>query len=237
MVTLELSTLAAGLPMALSFAMAGGFVALREGRRRSTLNAALHELRRPLQILALSLPARAPAQDHLESSLQMAVAAVDRLDLEINGGPVPADSRGFAARPLVEAAVERWRPAAERAGRPLRLGWDGPEGELRGDRVDLAQAMDNLISNALRHGSGAIAVEAEVERRRLRLAVRDRGASEGAGRDRLPLRCRLAGRARHGHGLTIVRRAAATYGGSFQLRRSSAGTEARLDLPLTGSPR
>ncbi|HEU5252632.1 MAG TPA: HAMP domain-containing sensor histidine kinase [Solirubrobacterales bacterium] len=235
--SLELSTLAAGLPMAASFAMAGGFVALREGRRRSTLNAALHELRRPLQALSLALPAQAPARGKYESSLQMAVAAVDRLDLEINGRAVPSDSRGFPVRPLVEAAVERWRPAADSAGRPLQVGWSGPEGELRGDQVGLAQAMDNLISNALRHGGGAIAVEAEVERRGLRLAVSDRGSSGGVDRGRLPLRCRLAGRARHGHGLTIVRRAAARHGGSFQLRRSRAGTEARLELPLTGSPR
>lgn len=234
---LELSTLAAGLPMAASFAMAGGFVALREGRRRSSLNAALHELRRPLQALALSLPAQAPVRSGAESSLQMAVAAVERLDLEINGDAPPLEPRRFPVRPLVEAAVERWRPLADGAGRSLRGVWSGPEGELRGDRVNLAQAMDNLISNALRHGSGAIVVEAGVERRRLRLAVRDGGSAAGSDRDRPPLRRLLTGRSRHGHGLTIVRRAAAGHGGSFRLRRSTAGTEARLDLPLTGRPR
>src|SRR3954447_25761137 len=55
---LELAEVAAGLPMAASFALAGGLTTLREGRRRSSLNAAMHELRRPLQVLTLALPDR-----------------------------------------------------------------------------------------------------------------------------------------------------------------------------------
>jgi len=46
---------------------------------------------------------------------------------------------------------------------------------------------------------------------------------------------RLAGRRRHGHGLRIVRRVAARHGGSFRLRRSPSGTEACLELPLSGA--
>ena len=230
---LELSTLAAGLPMAASFAMAGGFVALREGRRRSSLNAAVHELRRPLQALSLWLSSDAPAGASCESSLQMAVAAVDRLDLEINGGIGQIDPQPLLVRPLVETAVERWRPAVAVARRSLRFSWEGSEGELDGDAVSLAQAVDNLISNSLRHGGGAIVVEAAVERRRLHLVVRDGGVGKAGNWDLPRRRARRGSRSRHGHGLAIVRRAAARHGGSFCLRSSSSGTEARLDLPLS----
>src|SRR3954469_19252717 len=81
----ELAEVAAGLPVAASFALAGGITSLREGRRRTLLNEALHELRRPLQILSLALPDSSPRAAHVESSLELATVALERLDREING--------------------------------------------------------------------------------------------------------------------------------------------------------
>jgi len=43
---------------------------------------------------------------------------------------------------------------------------------------------------------------------------------------------RLSGRARHGHGLRLVRRTAARHGGSFALHLGEQGTSAVLELPL-----
>jgi signal transduction histidine kinase len=230
-VAIELSAVAAGLPMAASLAMAGGFVALREGRRRSGLNAAIHELRRPLQMLCLSLPPSAEAGSSHESSLELAVAAVERLDREINGERVGTKAAPLSFRPIAEAAVDRWRPAAASLGRPLSLQWSGDNAVLRGDRIALGQAVDNLISNSLRHGSGGVTVTARVEGSVLRLTVRDQGPVVAPTAPRFPTKW-LGGRDRHGHGLAIVRQAAAQHGGSFRLDRSKAGTEARLVLPL-----
>jgi len=235
---IELSTVTAGLPMAASFAMAGGFVALREGRRRSALNAAMHELRRPLQALSLSLPPGAASSGPFESSLALAVAAIDRLDREVNGREVEAATERLSLGPLIEEAVERWQPIVRRAGRSLRLAWSGGDAVLRGDRVALSQLLDNLISNSFEHGSGAIVVDVRVEGCLFGLAVRDagRGAVGTARRGRL-LGQRLGGRNRHGHGLAIVRRAVARHGGSFRLRHSNEGSEARVALPLCGEAR
>jgi signal transduction histidine kinase len=230
-VAIELSAVAAGLPMAASFAMAGGFVALREGRRRSGLNAAMHELRRPLQVLCLSLSSSAEAGSPHESSLELAVAAVERLDREINGERVGAEAAPVSFRLIAESAVDRWRAAAANLGRPLSLQWSGDDAVRRGDRIVLAQALDNLISNSLRHGSGAVTVAARVEGRVLRLTVRDQGPLAASAAPRFSFK-RLGGRNRHGHGLAIVRQAAAQHGGSFRLASSKAGTEARLFLPL-----
>jgi signal transduction histidine kinase len=231
-VALELSAVAAGLPMAASFAMAGGIAAFRESRRRDSLNQAMHELRRPLQALALSLPAEPRGAVAVDSSLRLAEAAVERLDREINGGGRSLEETQVALGRIVEAAVERWRPPAELEGRSLKVRRSGGEPLLCGDPVGLAQAVDNLISNALKHGAGEVSVEVEGGDGFLRLLVRDRGGSEGSVRGRSRPRSRLDGRSRHGHGLKIVRRVAARHSGSFRLRRSGGCTEARLELPL-----
>src|SRR4051812_20250726 len=55
--------------------------AVRDARRRSVLNERLHEVRRPLQALALMGD---PATGD-EGPMEMAAAALARLDREING--------------------------------------------------------------------------------------------------------------------------------------------------------
>jgi signal transduction histidine kinase len=232
----ELSELAGGLPIAASFAMATGITALREGRRRSSLNEAMHELRRPLQGLALSLSDKGTKGGSAEACLRMAVAAVERLDREINGGTLEAPDAPASPRSAVEATIDRWRCSAEALGRPLGLEWKALDPILQTQPAELAQALDNLISNALVHGSGAVAVEVRERDERLHLVVRDGGCAEEARRWGQVLRAiRIGGRGRHGHGLRIVRRVAARCGGSFRLRRSPGGTVARLELPLAGA--
>ena len=107
---------------------------------------------------------------------------------------------------------------------------------MAADRGAVAQAIDNLVVNAIEHGGPEIVVEASTGSGRLRVAVVDSG--RGARRPRregpAPLIARLSGRRLHGHGLRVVRRTAADHGGNFQLRSSARGTEAILELPLAG---
>jgi signal transduction histidine kinase len=233
----ELAEIAAGLPVAASFAMASGITAFREGRRRSSMNEAIHELRRPLQVMALSLPGDRRGAETMGSALQMAAAAVDRLDREINGDLAETAPEPVALRPIAESAIGRWQGRAAAEGRSLRLRWDAGGAELEGDGIELAQAVDNLISNALQHGGGEIAVQVRREGDLVSVEVGDGG---GSGRVAKPRRLRgqaRGARRRHGHGLRIVRRVAARHGGSFCLLRSPHGTTAQLILPLTGGLR
>lgn len=234
--TVELAEIAAGLPMAASFAVAGGISTFREGRRRASLNEAMHELRRPLQVLALSLPADRAEEEACDSSLRMAAAALERLDREINGGPVEDGAERVEMKALAEAAVRRWKSAATLRGRDLRLLWRAGEMTVLGGEFELAQALDNLINNGIEHGGGRVTIEGRGVGDRLRLTVRNsHGMSPVPGkRERPGVRQRIGGRRRHGHGLRVVARIAADHGGSFRLLQSKHSTEARLELPLRG---
>jgi two-component system, OmpR family, sensor histidine kinase TctE len=229
----------AGWPLAASFAAAVGVQGLR-ARRRSALNEALHELRRPLQALALSGGAPTSQPAVVESSVRLATVALERLDREVNGGGALGRPREqVRARPLVEAAVARWRARARLGGGSLRLGWWAGEALVAGDPIALAQALDNLIVNAIEHGGPAIAIEARRGGDRLRIVVADSGtASRPPSRRGTPAEtiARLSGRRRHGHGLAVVRRVAAAHGGRFALQRSESGTLAVLELPLAPDP-
>ncbi|HEX5592746.1 MAG TPA: HAMP domain-containing sensor histidine kinase [Solirubrobacterales bacterium] len=227
----ELAEVAAGLPVAASLALVGGISNLREGRRRAALNEAMHELRRPLQVLSLSLSSDSPGAAPLESSLQLATIALDRLDREINGASLEEAMTEVPVRDLIEESVWRWRDAAARIGAGLELDPNSEDTCIRGNRFDLAQALDNLLSNAIEHGGGRVRVEWRREGDWLRVSVADRGGaarSMTAGR-----RFRRDGRSRRGHGLRVVERIARNHGGNFSLCRVPHGAEASLRLPLS----
>lgn len=198
------------------------------------LNEALHELRRPLQALALA-PPQAGQGAAIESSVQMATAALERLDREINGGAPAPILVPLAVGPLLEAAVSRWARRASRGGGSLRLCWLAGEATVNGDPTEISCLLDNLIVNAIEHGGPTVVLAAERRDGLLRVAVIDSGRA-GRPSSRWPASAMratgLGSKRRHGHGLRIVRRIATAHGGDFRLRCSRGGAEALLDLPL-----
>jgi signal transduction histidine kinase len=235
---IEIAAIATGWPLAATMAAVAAAQGLRAGRRRSALNEALHELRRPLQAIALAggEPARSAASPPvLESSVRLASAALERLDREVNGGGLQRPREPVELRPLVEAAVRRWQARARLGGGTLQLRWRAGRALTIGDRVDLAQALDNLLVNAIEHGGPEIAVDARPHKGRVRIVVADSGcASRPAMRRGAPgeVIARLSGRRRHGHGLAVVRQVATAHGGRFALRCSEQGSLAMFELPL-----
>jgi len=226
----ELAELAAGLPMAASFALAGGITSLREGRRRAALNEAMHELRRPLQVLSLTLPTNSGRTLQLESSLELARAALERLDHEINGGTLEKVEAEVSVDALIDAAMKRWQRVAVCAGSGLQREWNGPETYVEGDRLELAQALDNLLSNAIEHGTGMVKIGWRREGGWVSISVSN---SLTPRRAKAPRRRQRRGdRCRRGHGLRVVKRVARSHGGSFSLRPVGDGAKASLRLPL-----
>jgi signal transduction histidine kinase len=230
-VVLGVTELVSELPFALSLASAGTAAAVAAQRRRGALNEALHELRRPMQALALALPPEAAEAPAVDSCLLLAVAAMERLDREINGGQPPPVAEPVVLRGLAEAAATRWAGAAS-AG--LKVDWQAGEAAVRGDASRLSQALDNLIINGIEHGRGLLTIRARRCGRLVRVAVHDRGGptrrAPGFSAKTLIGVLRKDGRHR-GHGLSVVRRTAAEHGGRFELVCSEHGTEAVLELP------
>jgi light-regulated signal transduction histidine kinase (bacteriophytochrome) len=226
-------------------AVAAGLL-LRTGRRRAAINKALHELRRPLQALALA--GGAPeGSGVVESSTRLAAAALERLDREVNGGEPgsPAErTERVRCEAALRSAVGRWRARVAMAGGSLELHWRAGEAVVIGERAALEQAVDNLIVNAIEHGGPEILVEGRRRGLSLVISVVDSGRRQAGdvgqasaighdgSRGSIAAVARITGRRRHGHGLAVVRRIAAGHRGRFVLRRAGAGWRAVLELPL-----
>jgi signal transduction histidine kinase len=224
-----LESIAAAWPLTLAVAAASaGWV--RETRRRAHLNGALHELRRPLQALALSPPAvtRASGEAPSPGSLELALGALADLDAAINGRARPLKPVPIRARTLAEAAIDRWRVPAARAGRALDLRWQAGGAVVLADPLRAAQALDNLLANAIEHGGLLITLGGSTRPGWLRIFVTDNGQG---GAVRPPLG-QLRSDPGRGHGLGIASAIAAAHGGRLLAGRGPAGMTASLELPL-----
>ncbi|HMC49381.1 MAG TPA: ATP-binding protein [Solirubrobacterales bacterium] len=231
----ELAQIVAGWPVVLSMAAAVAAQSLRAGRRRSALNEALHELRRPLQAVALTAGPRLGGSAGAGEPIELAAAALERLDREINGGPLAPAFGSVDVTALAHSAVARWQARVRLAEGSLELRWNAGEALVSGDRSALAQALDNLIVNAIEHGGPTIVVAGRLLEGRLRIAVVDSGrATRPQARRHSPAQtiARLSGRHHRGHGLGVVRRVAADHAGHFALSQSGRGSRAVLELPL-----
>lgn len=228
-------------PAAISCATVVAAERLRTRRRRELLNRSLHELRRPLQ--ALALVARSGPRPHGDQ-LGLALEALDDLDRAINGAPPRVRSERVDVQTLAEQAVARWRTPALLAGRRLELAWRAGAIRVACDPGALGRALDNLIANSLEHGSGLVRIEGIVRTGRLRLVVADGSDAGTPGSDAVfsgpatasrPRAGRIVGGARdrrRGHGLRVVAAIAAEHGGRFATCRHETGASAVIELPL-----
>ena len=210
---------------------------ISRGHRRE-LNRALHELRRPLQALALiedrdGAPAATPPGAARRGLLELARSAAAELDRVVNGdAAAPGVPSRVSFRELVLASLERWRAAAADAG-GIRAFWDAGPAPVEADPISLSQALDNLLANALEHGGPPVVVTGARIAGRVRVTIAN-GRAGGAARWLAANGngAVAAGDRRHGHGLEIVSRVAAEHEGRFALCRTGSGCVAALELPL-----
>lgn len=202
--------------------------------RRSQVNRALHEARRPLQAIALSMPA-GPGRMTPALPVWQAIQALGEVDRRVNGGAADRTRpEPIACRLMVEACVRRWQSRARMAGAGIEFRWTGPEALVTGDPAALSGALENLILNAIEHGGPRIVVRALVVGRRLRIEVEDGGPSKRDGRTSRPrerISERVSGRARHGHGLSVARTTCRRHGGRLDTELDGDGSRAIMVLP------
>jgi signal transduction histidine kinase len=189
-------------------------------RRRLALNHHLHELRRPLQALVLLAGRPHPQRAALLACLEQARTAVRGLDATVNGGTVASHPISTPLAELTSSLDRRWRPFGVEVHSPRG------EGAIVADPARLGSVVDNLVANALDHGSGRIDVRASTSGGEARIEVHDDGPS--------PIHPVLPRDPRRGHGLTIARDAARDFGGVLLGPAPSAdgGTLAAVTVPL-----
>jgi signal transduction histidine kinase len=212
---------------------------VRLRRRLELVAQAAHELRGPVAALSFGVASlrREPGGPRralrLESELERMRAGLADLDAARAGRRAAGRPRTVPLERVLAGAAAGWRPVAAGSGRRMRVRWDAGQALVRADRGRLAQALGNLLANAVEHGSGPIEIHAVRKApRSVRVEVRNGGEAVAPGRRRLPPPDR-------GRGLHIAGRAVRDAGGKLELHRHGGRTTAAVELPLAeaGSPR
>ena len=220
-------------------------------RERRIVSDASHELRTPISVLRTRLDValrgeREPAE--LRSVLQQAQGDVQRLarmadDLLVlaraDQGRLPLRPEPIEVQDLLEQTVHRHAEAAAKAGRPIHVAVEIDGGAVvLADPDRLAQALDNLVLNALAYGAGLIELVARKPSADfVELSVSDRG--RGFPDDLLPRAFERFAQGSDdepgdgaGLGLAIVAALATALGGSARAaNRQGGGAEVALTVP------
>jgi signal transduction histidine kinase len=209
--------------------------------RMERLARAAHELRRPLTAARIAThglgsangdrPARAAA---IERELARSARLLDDLDaIRCAPGEVVLVeiARPVSVPELVTDLAMTWEPIAAAHGRQIVLEpWDELP-VVRGVEARLAQALGNLVANALEHGAGTVRIGARSEAGRVRVEVADAGPGLPEPIETLARGAR-GGRGRRGRGLAIAAEIARKHGGRLDAPpRSASGARVVLDLP------
>jgi len=223
-----MSVLAAGWVLAVAAATL--LLLERRSARRTAERVvrACHELRGPLTtvLLALDRPGSATVEA-VAAELDRARRAVDDVSAAVARRRAADERRPVDLRQLAEPLVEVHDALARRHGRQVRLDVRAAPAVL-GDRSRLAEAVGNLLRNALEHGTGPVVLRIDDAGGRARLEVLDGGPGLPAPVDVL-LRDRRRGQ--RGRGLAIAREVAGAHGGSLRAAPSAAGARLVLELP------
>jgi signal transduction histidine kinase len=222
---------------------------------RNVSNSIAHDLRTPLAELRSrleELTLTKPSIEHTFAEIDAAVADVDQVIRIFNAllrlaeidsglrrsGFVPVDVAAVAA-----AAVEFYQPAAELRGSTLSLEAGGPA-PIRGDPVLLAQALGNLIDNALKYtprdGTITVAVRGGTDDS-VEIVVADSGPGIADTEKIKAVERFYRGDASRctpgvGLGLSLVEAVARLHGSELKLEDNHPGLQARMVLTQDTRP-
>jgi signal transduction histidine kinase len=231
-------------------AMAASLERAARLRRDMTADIA-HELRNPIAVLQGNLEAvvdgvLAPTPDNLQPLLDqthLLARLVDDLRTlaQAEAGQLALECALVDPAALARQAAARWAPQAEARGVALEVEAADDLPNLRLDAQRMAQVLDNLLHNSLRHTptGGRITIQAARAGGEVTFTVKDTGP--GVAAEALPhLFERFyradGGRARadggSGLGLAIVRQLVAAHGGRVWARSEPGqGLEVGIGLP------
>jgi GAF domain-containing protein len=219
-------------------------------RERRVVSDASHELRTPLTTLRAEVDLaligdrdkselRAALESASEEAKRMSRLADDLLVLaRADQGRLPLHRQPLAARELLEDAAVRAHAGVEVRGRSIAVAELSDGCTVRADPDRAAQALDNLITNALLHGDGTITLSAQSKLGYVEIHVSDQGP--GFPDDLLPRAFERFGRGQHaranepgsGLGLALVEAVARAHGGyAGACNRPDGGADVSFTLP------
>jgi len=209
-----------------------------------------HDLRSPVSRLRAAAHAAAETGDPKEQEelLGKVIRQADSLmrilsaAIEISRSEAQTGRNQFSwfdAGELAAELTEMYEPVAEEAGAPLRYDVPGRPVPLFGHRQLLAQAISNLVENAIRYGASGGAIQIGVDRAngRVRIEVADHGPG-------IPTELRSEARKRFGRldasrsdegaglGLALAEAIAHLHDGQLRLEDNHPGLLTMLELPL-----
>lgn len=215
---------------------------------RQVSNAIAHDLRTPLARLRGRLESALRDSDSPERFRATAEAALQELDqvvrifeallriAEIEAGHRRAAFAPVDAAALAADVAELYQPLAEQRG--LALEAELAPASCTGDRTLVAQALANLVDNAIKYArpGGHVRVRSTTRDGSVELVVEDDGPGIPEGeRDKVVRRFyRLEpsrGTPGSGLGLSLVVSVARLHGGRLELEDAGPGLRARLVLP------
>ena len=233
----------------LGWVVAAGALAVALATRRELearmerLARATHELRRPLTAAQLAAHGLAGANGDRAAraaAIERELARAGRLlgDLDgLRGAVAPAllgETRLVVAGELLAEVAETWAPLAAGQARQVLVAPWNEVAVVRGDADRLAQALGNLVANALEHGAGTVRLGVRVCGGRVALTVADAGPGPQKPLDEL-VRAARAGRGARGRGLAIVAEIARAHGGVVRVEQRALSTCLVIDLPAAGT--
>jgi signal transduction histidine kinase len=208
------------------------------GSRMEAVARACHELRGPLTAarLGLSLGSRSGelSADRLraiDTELGRATLALQDLSNLGQGGQRLGALEKVDLGTLMVDCVRASSGLAVALDATMTWEWVGPPASIWGARLRLAQALGNLIANAIEHGGGQVCVRGLVAEQVARIAISDEGAGLAAPIAEL-IRAPRRGRGVRGRGLAIASAIAHAHGGRVTAAPVQHGGRVVLELPL-----
>jgi signal transduction histidine kinase len=182
-------------------AIAAAWRVLALMRRLELVACAEHELRGPLAALTLAAARSRPLPALVvEGQLERARIALADLTEARRGRRAQSHAGRHDLAALARRAAAGWN---------VRFEWEAGRAPVDADPGRIAQALGNLLSNAVEHGGGGAVLRGVRRGKTVRVEVEDRG-----------------------RGLAIATRAVEDAGGRLKLSSTRGGTVAAVELPV-----